>query len=145
MPKPSGDWLEDDIGVLRGEGIDHVVSMLTGDEIEELGLAEEQDICLRFGVAFSRFAIEDRGVPELAELVPVVERLVQDLTSGRSVAVHCRAGIGRSGLLAACVLTRFGLSAEHAIESVSLARGVPIPDTAEQAEFVHAFTGQCGP
>lgn len=145
MPKPSDEWLEDDIGAMRGEGVDHVVSMLTGDEIGELGLTEELDICGRFGVTFSRFAIEDRGVPELAELVPMVDGLVDDLTSGKSVAVHCRAGIGRSGLLAACVLTRFGLSAEAAIESVSLARGVPIPDTAEQAEFVHAFAGRCQP
>ncbi|WP_346907274.1 dual specificity protein phosphatase family protein [uncultured Roseibium sp.] len=139
MPKPSGDWLEDDISVLRGEGVDCVVSMLTGDENEELGLTEEPEICGRLGVAFSRFAIEDRGVPELAELVPVVDGIVRDLTDGKSVAIHCRAGIGRSGLLTACVLTRLGLSAEHAIANVSQARGVPIPDTAEQAEFVYAF------
>jgi protein-tyrosine phosphatase len=145
MPKPSGDWLEDDIGAMRLEGIDYVVSMLTGDEVEELGLTEEPEICGRLGVAFSRFAIEDRGVPELAELVPVVEGIVDDLTRGKSVAVHCRAGIGRSGLLVACVLTRFGHSAEAAIESVSRARGVPIPDTAEQAEFVHAFAGRWRP
>lgn len=145
MPKPSGDWLEDDIGAMRLEGVDRVVSMLTGDEIGELGLTEEPEICLRCGIAFSRFAIEDRDIPELAGLAPVVEGIVDDLTSGMSVAVHCRAGIGRSGMLAAGVLTRFGLSAEHALESVSLARGVPIPDTAEQAEFIHAFAGQCQP
>ena len=143
MPKPSGDWLEDDISAMRLEGIEHVVSMLTDDEQEELGLTEERDICVRLGGTFSRFAIEDRGVPDLGELTSVVDGIVQDLTGGKSVAVHCRAGIGRSGLLVACVLTRFGHSAEAAIESVSRARGVPIPDTAEQAEFVHAFAGQC--
>ncbi|WP_417679992.1 protein-tyrosine phosphatase family protein [Roseibium sp.] len=144
MPKPSGEWLEDDIGALRGEGIDHIVSMLTGDEQEELGLTGEQETCLRLGVTFFRFTIEDRGVPDLAELVPVVEGIVQDLTDGKSVAVHCRAGIGRSGLLAACVLTRFGLSAEHAIDRVSSARGVPIPDTAEQAELIRKFAVHSG-
>ncbi|WP_346896421.1 dual specificity protein phosphatase family protein [uncultured Roseibium sp.] len=144
MPKPSGDWLEDDIGVLRGEGIDYIVSMLTGDEQEDLGLTEEESICGRFGLSFFRFAVEDRGVPELRELVRMVDGIVGDLAAGKSVAVHCRAGIGRSGLLTACVLTRFGLSAEHAIDSVSLARGVPIPDTEEQAEFVRTFAEQLG-
>ena len=39
LPRPrSGDWLEDEIRSLRGQGIDVLVSLLTPDETAELGL-----------------------------------------------------------------------------------------------------------
>jgi hypothetical protein len=37
-----GDWLASDMAAIRSEGVDVVVSMLTKDESEDLGLAEEE-------------------------------------------------------------------------------------------------------
>ncbi len=53
--------------------------------------------------------------------------------------IHCRAGIGRSGMLAACVLVKAGLDPEAALQRVSEARGCPVPDTEEQRAWVFAF------
>jgi len=59
------------------------------------------------------------------------------------VAVWKRAGIwqgiGRSGLLAIGILSVLGVSTADAIRKVSLARGVPVPETTEQLEWIPRF------
>jgi hypothetical protein len=46
MPKPrAGDWLEDEIKGLSLIGVNILVSLLTADEVYELGLKEEHKIC----------------------------------------------------------------------------------------------------
>jgi len=59
--------------------------------------------------------------------------------TGKNIAIHCRAGIGRTGLSASCLLICDGYSAEAAMDMVSAARGVQIPDTEEQFDFICDF------
>lgn len=139
MPKPSGDWLSDDIRALKLEGIGRVVSMLEDSEARELGLVEEAVVCSEHGLLFDRFAIPDRGIPKPEAFAGKVRAFSDAVKNGDTIAVHCRAGIGRSGLMCACILIRLGADAETAIETVSRARGVAIPDTAEQAAYIRSF------
>ncbi len=55
------------------------------------------------------------------------------------IGVHCRQGIGRSSLVAACVLVTLGESPQSAFEHIERARGRSVPDTAEQKEWVISF------
>jgi protein-tyrosine phosphatase len=57
-----------------------------------------------------------------------------------NLVIHCRQGIGRSGL-AACLLAKTGLSPGAAIEMVSAARGVPVPETKEQRAWIDRYAG----
>ena len=57
-------------------------------------------------------------------------------TGGIVIGVHCRMGIGRSGMIAAGILMYFGKDADQAFSEVSLVRGRPVPDTQEQLEWV---------
>jgi len=54
------------------------------------------------------------------------------LNDGKNVAVHCRQGIGRSGLIAAGILAASGVSPEDSIQAVSAARGIAVPETSGQ-------------
>jgi len=57
----------------------------------------------------------------------------------------CRAGIGRSGLVGACVLGLFGVVPDAPFAMLSRARGVAVPDTEAQADSVREFIrGQTG-
>jgi len=58
------------------------------------------------------------------------------LGEGSNVAVHCRQGIGRSGLIAAGILANSGVQPEQAIKIVSDARGLTIPETTDQRLWV---------
>ena len=65
MPKPSGEWLEEDIGHYKMQGITDVVSLLRSDEVAELNLTDEERYCRKVSIDFVRFPIQDRGLPDL--------------------------------------------------------------------------------
>lgn len=121
---------------MREEGVDLVVSMLPEAEALRLGLADEPAACAAAGLSFRSFPIRDFGLPGPALFAALVDEIAAELAAGRGVAVHCRAGIGRSGMVAACVAARFLGSAGEAVEAVSRARGLEIPDTPAQRAFI---------
>ncbi len=115
-----------------------IVSMLEPSEVKELSLMEEGNICQELGICFNNFPIPDRGLPLRDDFVQLVDLVVRYLQGGRNVAVHCRAGIGRSGVLVCCATALLIGSAQRAIAFVSAARGVEVPDTEEQRAFIQS-------
>jgi protein-tyrosine phosphatase len=146
-PRPRGnDWLADDIKFLQRAGVDVLVSALTQTENEELGLVEENRCCEESGMEFLSFPIEDRSVPSSStEFNEMVGSLTDFLRKGKSVAVHCRAGIGRSSMIVASALIRNGLSVESAFRAIEESRGCPVPDTPEQKEWVERHSSPSDP
>jgi protein-tyrosine phosphatase len=141
MPRPrGGDWLDSDIRSLRSAGADVLVSLLTDEEVGELGLADEPGSCARHGITFIRFPIADREIPSRDEAADeLMKELAARVSGGSSVAVHCRMGIGRSALVAACVLGSLGDTADAAFDRISAARGYSVPDTDEQRQWVTQY------
>ena len=141
MPRPrGGDWLEEEIASWQRLGIDVVVSALTRNENAELGLAGEKEACTAGKIAFVPFPIEDRGTPSSRKsTLELVRGLGQELALGKKIAIHCRQGIGRAALLAACVLAASGVDPATAWERIAAARGCSVPDTNEQREWVTRF------
>jgi protein-tyrosine phosphatase len=139
MPKPSTDWLEDDIKYFKSLGIDKVVSLLEIHEEKKLGLEQEQAFCLKHNIKYVSFPIKDRGLPKAQELKPVVVSLLEELKSGKNISVHCRGGIGRTGILSCCLLIEHGLSPSEAIALVSKSRNCAIPDTEQQVAFIQQY------
>lgn len=138
-----GDWLEDEISGWRRSGVDAVVSLLTPQENRELQLGQESDLAQAHGLRFFSLAIEDRGVPanwEAASLA--VAKAGEMLKQGRNVAVHCRQGIGRSGTIAAALLIKNGSTPDGALKLIGEARGLTVPETAEQREWLKKFAAQ---
>jgi len=141
MPRPrAGDWLLDEIAGWKAEGIGAVVSLLERHEVDELELRQEPTLCKAAGIEFVSFPIPDRGVPEsMRETQRLVRSLSAAVADGRAVAIHCRAGIGRSSLIAACVLAFNGYDPDSAFADIAKARGVEVPDTELQRDWVSTF------
>jgi len=138
MARPrAGDWLEDEIARWQAQKISVIVSLLEPHEVSELGLEQEADLCRKQGIEFVSFPIADRGVPVS---LPLARELVQHLAAriqrGDAVAIHCRAGIGRSSTIAACILACRGTDTETALHLIANARGLAVPDTDEQRGWV---------
>lgn len=140
-PRPrGGDWLNDEIGAWRTAGVDCVVSLLTPAEEAELELASEGAACRKHGLQFVSMAIPDRGVPRTpSALGRLLSLVTENLTSCKTVVIHCRQGIGRSSLVAASVLTAIGEAPDSAFSRIEKVRGCPVPDTDEQREWVRKF------
>jgi protein-tyrosine phosphatase len=140
MPRPRGwDWLLRELGSLKVCGVTDLVSLLTPEEEIELGLQDEEKICAELGIRFHRHPVKDRGVPSQPDFDNFITSLVPLVTPDSFIAIHCRAGIGRSSVIAAALLLRQGLSADEALDVISRARGFDIPDTEEQLDFIHGL------
>jgi hypothetical protein len=93
--------------------------------------------------------IPDGGTPpSLAAFADLIEEITQQRGW---IALHCRAGIGRTGLVASGLLVRHGWSAEDAIECVDrlwretpqgqlpIAKFLRSPETESQRDLVRAY------
>ncbi len=138
MPCPrGGDWLVEEIRSLKECGVGLVVSLLERQEIEALELAEEEALCEANGISFLSFPITDGKVPSSTQdTLKFAESICNHLRSGKNVAIHCRAGIGRASVVAACVLMLSGFSVDDAFHRIESARGCSVPDTPEQRNWV---------
>jgi protein-tyrosine phosphatase len=141
MARPrADDWLETEVGEWKSAGLDLVVSLLERDEVFELGLQREPELCKASGIEFLDFPIPDRGVPKDSHsTLKIANSIADGMAGGRSIAIHCRAGIGRSSIIAACALIRSGTEASEALNLIKDARGLSVPDTEEQRDWIIAF------
>ena len=142
MARPrGGDWLLDDLTGLKRMGIQVLVCLMEQAELQELLLEEEAADCKKVGLEFIHFPIPDFGLPANED---AVRKLVIDLKNyieeGKKIAVHCRMGIGRSSTIAAATLIALGNhTTATAFEAIGKARGLDVPDTKQQIEWVERF------
>jgi protein-tyrosine phosphatase len=135
-----GDWLEEEAQWWRDAGADLVVSLLTPAEEAELRLTTEHDVVEHTGAHFVTLAIEDQNAP--AKMLPVIERLREikaELERGRNVVIHCRQGVGRSGMIASALLVLGGATPSEAMRRVSESRGMTVPETRAQSDWLQAM------
>jgi protein-tyrosine phosphatase len=137
MPRPrGGEWLMGELASLKFRGVTDLVSLLSADEEIELGLQSEEPFCADLRMRFHRHPIPDHELPVQPAFDEFVTSLLPNLAAPGFIAIHCRAGIGRSTVVAAALLCRLGLSASDALALISQARGFDVPDTEAQHDFI---------
>ncbi|MCB9792523.1 MAG: protein-tyrosine-phosphatase [Alphaproteobacteria bacterium] len=122
----------------EGYGAGALVSLVEEDELGMLGIPGLVPEAEARGIAVLRLPIPDGDVPSMEAARQVSQAALSLARSGQRVIFHCRGGLGRAGTLAACTLTRMGLSAEAAIARTRAARPGAIENT-KQERFVEAF------
>jgi len=148
MARPlGGEDLRAEVEAWRLASVGVVVSLLEPSEVRELELKEQANLCAELGIEFRSFPIADRGTPRsVREVSGFIDELHGYLQAGKAVAVHCRAGIGRTGLIAGCLVHRLGVPLNEVFHVLSRSRGLAMPDTVAQVEWVakHAHASATG-
>lgn len=134
-----GRNLAADIEALRKEGVTHVVSLPTPEELQDYGVADLPAVCTAAGLKHYHLSIVDQRVCSREDMDALI-RWVQDaIQTGGRVVMHCIGGLGRSGMAAAGFLKRQGLSVDDAIREVRRARSPRAIETRLQEDFVREF------
>jgi atypical dual specificity phosphatase len=121
-PGHLGGSLEEWMTAVADAGVDRVVCLLSSTEATRWGLPEAY--ADRFETA--HVPIRDRQLPENATLRTALRALRDAEAAGESVALHCNAGLGRTGVVAAAWLTRErGYDPQAAVETVAEAGRAP--------------------
>lgn len=139
MPAPQIGDLGRAVISWKEDGLDIIVSLIERSELRDYVEAEKK-LCEEIGLEFFWFPIRDGSVPTAAEpFDALVSKLADEIAKGRAVAIHCRAGIGRSSLLAAAVMNHLHIDAESALEMVAEARKVEVPQTEKQRQWILGY------
>jgi protein-tyrosine phosphatase len=120
----------------RQERISVVVLLATEDECLQKTGRNLRELYRQEGFTVLYLPIPDFGVPAKEDLAQAVMETITYAQAGHHIAVHCLAGIGRTGLFIACLAKRvLGLSGSEALQWVrsSLPRAI---ETAEQQRLV---------
>ncbi|KAA6184538.1 protein phosphatase [Thiohalocapsa marina] len=124
-PGTKGVGLAESIEQLRQAGADAVISMTPSDEMAQLKVAGLPEAVVQSGMRWLHFPVEDDAAPGPAfEQAWVANRdAVMALVAQQgAIAIHCRGGSGRTGLMAALILRESGMDGERADTLVKVLR-----------------------
>lgn len=128
------------IGILREHDIRVVVSLVDDREMEFYGAVGLRTALREAGLRSLHFPLVDTQPPEeLFAARSLCAQLLGHLGEGDHVLIHCIGGWGRSGTVAASLLTHQGYAAAAAIKLVRQARSPRCVESRAQETFVHTY------
>ena len=141
MARPrGGDWLEDEVVAWKLAGVDIVASALTDEEMRELDIEKEAEFCRLQDIDFRRIPVSDICVPpSIHEWSSFISSLKSSMEEKKSVVAHCRMGIGRASMIAVSLMVAYGVQVDEAFQWMTVARGLSVPDTDEQRQWIVQF------
>jgi atypical dual specificity phosphatase len=98
----------------------------------------------RHGLRQVHLPVRDFTPPAPEQIEAGIEAIEAAVAAGQRVAVHCAAGLGRTGTLLACYLVRQGMDPDAAIARIRALRPGSV-ETPEQVAAVHAYARRLGP
>ena len=120
----------DDLPTLYGAGIRAVVSLLN--------LPSDESIYRQAGLSFVCLPVPDGGAPTFEQAAEFVRFVEGKRANGQAVAVHCEAGLGRTGTMLAVYLISTRKTAAEAIRMVRTVEKSAI-ETERQIQFLEQY------
>jgi len=121
---------DDELPALHTAGVRAVVSLLN--------IPSDASVYESAGFSFLCLPVPDGGAPTFEQADHFVRFVESQRIAQRPVAVHCEAGLGRTGTLLATYLVARGESAAAAIERVRAVERVAV-ETALQIHFLEQY------
>ncbi|MNF34603.1 Dual specificity phosphatase, catalytic domain [compost metagenome] len=110
---------------LQLAGAHGVISLMTEAELASVGLERLGPQLDARGMSWFHLPIEDDEAPDAAfeqAWQLVLPRLIALLRDGKQLAIHCKGGSGRTGLVAAALLMTLGQSQQEAMAAIRAKR-----------------------
>ena len=137
----TGGWARDidaDLQAIKDWGASSLVTLMETHELDRLAVADLGFQAVERGLAWYHLPIRDVSTPDGAfetQWAAAGAEVHGRLASGQRIVVHCRGGLGRTGMIAARLLIEFGAAPRDAIVEVRRARPGAI-ETVQQERYV---------
>ncbi len=127
--------LATDVRAIRNWGATTVLTLIEEHEFRLLAIETLAEEVRRCGMEWLHLPIRDVDIPderfEQAWKVSV-PAIHERLDTGQRILIHCRGGLGRTGLVAGLILVERGFDARSAIHRVRAARPHAIETSAQE-------------
>lgn len=137
-PGTKGVSLSDSLGQLKAAGAAAVITLMPTHELEQNDAAHIGVICEELGLEWYQLPIEDDCAPEQAFEAAFTDykaSILALLQAGKKVAIHCKGGSGRTGLMAAILMTQLGYGKTEAQALVQQLRPKTLCHPVHQSYF----------
>jgi len=139
----SGSWernLAIDIHVVKAWGATAWLNLLTTTEMLDLNVGDLEAAVKGSGIRYFCLPIEDVNVPVATfekSWETLGAQLREELLRGGKILIHCKGGLGRSGMIAARLVVEMGAATpEEAIRRIRLARPGAIETRAQERHIL---------
>ncbi|MCF6263847.1 MAG: dual specificity protein phosphatase family protein [Xanthomonadales bacterium] len=132
MPRPGlSRSLDEDMLALKKVNVNYLISL-------EEHCHYPAETIKQYDIGLLLMPIVDMQVPKIDETVEMIQRMGLLIDNGNTIAVHCKAGLGRTGTLLACYLIFTGLDAGEAITKVRC-QDPRMIQSSVQEDFISTF------
>ena len=110
---------------LAAAGASAILTLMPKEEMQRNAVVDMPELCAQLSLQWFHLPIEDDHAPEQEFTTAwdiASEKVHALLASGKSIAIHCKGGSGRTGLVAAQILLERGVSLDEVIERVRAVR-----------------------
>lgn len=123
---------------LQDQGVTTLVGLMPELEMQDYEVLDllDKDKTEEYGIEYIHFPWVDRQVPCVHDLFEATLKIYERLKDGERIVVHCRGGLGRTGVFVAGILCHAGYHIDKIINLLTDARGDMCPETQEQREFI---------
>lgn len=84
--------------------IEFVVVLVTDSELEKKARRDLLELYSKNGIQVIRLPVADYTSPDMHQVSKTVDQVSGYLRAGANIAVHCNAGVGRTGVMACCIV-----------------------------------------
>ena len=130
MAMPDPQRFQDELDFLKQHRIYAIVS-LTGNSLPQKTLKQNN-------IEYLHLPIVDFNPPDLVQIIDFVDFVNKMNEQNRGVAVHCHAGVGRTGTMLASYLVYSGYTAKEAINKIRELRPYSI-ETESQENSIYEY------